>query len=171
MTVIKSLINNQKRRKFHNLFIHIHANSWKFLWILGYRPCFYTACMLFTFKCHNCDCYHNCDMLSSRIVICQNSHNCSGLLWLSVRGVSLILPTVCVTWIGSPIFGHICSCFLFYNLLIFFFPFLRATPCSQHIPFIIMQKLIMWSYQDWVKLRISAVSYSNHQKAPLWCWT
>jgi len=82
MTVIKSLKNNQKKRKFHNLFIQCktYPNSWKFSWILGYRPCFYTACVLFTFKCHNRDCYHNRDMLSSRIVICQNSHNRSGLL-------------------------------------------------------------------------------------------
>jgi len=67
MTVIKSLIiNNQKRRKFHNLFIQCktYPNSWKFSWILGYRPCFYTACMLFTFKCHNRDFYHNRDVLT-----------------------------------------------------------------------------------------------------------
>ena len=76
MTVIESLINNQKRRKFCNLFIQCktYPNSWKVSWILGYRPCFYTACILFTFKCHNRD------MLSPRIVICQNSHNRSGLI-------------------------------------------------------------------------------------------
>ena len=76
ITVIKSLIiNNQKRRKFYNLLMQCktYPNSWKFSWILGYQPCFYTACMLFTF------CYHNRNVLSSRIVICQNSNNCSGL--------------------------------------------------------------------------------------------
>ena len=36
--------------------------------------------MLLTFKCHNRDCYHHCNMLSSRIVICQNYHNRSGLI-------------------------------------------------------------------------------------------
>ena len=79
MTVIKSLINNQKRRKFHNLFIHIQTHE--IFMDLGLSPCFYTACMLFTFKCHNRDCYHNRDILSSRIMICQNSHNRSGLLY------------------------------------------------------------------------------------------
>jgi len=53
--------------------------SWNFSQVLGYC-CSYITCMLLTFKCHNRCCYHNCDMLSSRIVICQNSHNRSGPL-------------------------------------------------------------------------------------------
>jgi len=48
--------------------------------IESYQPCFYIACMHFAFKCRDRNCYHNQNVLSSRIVIFQNSHNCSGLI-------------------------------------------------------------------------------------------
>ena len=50
--------------------------------------------MLFTFKCHNRDFYHNRDMSSSRIVTCQNSHNRSGLPHL--LGYKTIIYNLCL---------------------------------------------------------------------------
>ena len=93
MTVIKSLINNQKGENF---IIYLYsAKLMKISWILGYRPCFYTACMLFTFKCHNRD------MLSSRIVMFQNSHNRSGIIVMILLHKCIYAPTMCYMYASS----------------------------------------------------------------------
>ena len=52
----------------------------KFVMNLGLWALFYIKLVYLTFKCHNHYCYHNRDMSSLRIIICQNSHNRSSLL-------------------------------------------------------------------------------------------
>ena len=52
-------------------------------WVFGLA--FFIVRMHLTFKCHNQDCHHDRDTRSLRIVICQNFHNHSSLVFAGYR--------------------------------------------------------------------------------------